>query len=260
MTQSPGIDTPLSLPSVFRESFFLFPALGATALGVYVLMGAEPDFLQRMLLWQKQLLFAVAGVALAFLFSRIPIPPLVKAASWFYGVNLILLLLVFAPGIGFEKGGAQSWIDLKLFSFQPAEPMKLLCVLFLARILQCAKGGTVGFWKVLAALLVTAVPSFLIAKQPDLGSALIFPPILLASLYGARVPRRYLALVLSPAWALVVLLGGFFAWTAWASGVGLWLVSLGMKGETKGRLFGFLLVQLIIVLSVSHVVQPLWEK
>jgi rod shape determining protein RodA len=260
MTQSTGIESPIFRPSHLRESLFLVPALGATLFGVYVLMGAEPDYLQRILLWQKQLLFAVLGIGLAFLFSRIPIPKLVLAAPWLYGINLILLLLVFAPGVGFEKSGARSWIDLKLFTFQPSEPMKLLCILLMARILQCEKGGTVGFWKVLAALLVAAFPSFLIAKQPDLGSALIFPPILLAALYGARVPRRYLALVLSPLWALVVLLGGPFAWTAWISGVGLWLVLLGLKGETKGRLIAFLLVQILIVLAVSNVMRPLWEK
>ena len=240
-----------------RDLYFLFPAIAASVLGVWLLAGVERDYLEGILAWQKQAVWVSMGVVIALVVSRFPIRPLVRLSPTLYGVNLVLLFLVLLAGI--EKGGAHSWIDIGPFAFQPSEPMKIVVILLMARLLQCERGETVGFSRVVLALVLAALPAAAIAFQPDLGTAMIFPPILLAALYGARVPRRYLSLVLSPLWALIVSIGDTLAWCVWGAGVGLWLILLHLRGENRNRLIAFFVLQCILVAIVAVGMKPLWK-
>jgi rod shape determining protein RodA len=249
---------PLSLsPQWLKDFWFLLPAVGATGIGIYLLSGAERDYLRGILPWQKQSLWCLFGVMVALAVSRIPPKPLVLLAPLFYALNLALLVLVLA--VGTEKGGAKSWFDLGPIAYQPAETMKLVTILALARLLYYKQTERVGLGRVLVATALAAVPAFLIVVQPDLGSAMIFPAILFACLYGARVPRRYLVLLISPIWALIVLPGDPLLWLAWISGVGLALLFLRMRGEKAWRLCLFFLAQIAFVVAALYGIEPAWE-
>jgi len=92
------------------------------------------------------------------------------AAYWLYGLGLILLFAVLA--FGHEGKGAQRWLDLGFFRFQPSELMKLAVPLLVAAYLaERPLAPTTG--RLIVGLLMIIVPSFLIAKQPDLGTSLL---------------------------------------------------------------------------------------
>jgi rod shape determining protein RodA len=239
-----------------RELLLLLPVLGLTLLSVYLLSGSEPDYLSGLRVWQKQALWGGMGLVLAALLSRFPIRLLVSAGPTLYVLNLAAVLSLH--WIGVEKGGALSWIDLGPIHFQPSETMKIATILMLASLLNPKKDSSIGFGVFLKSVVCAAVPAAVIAVQPDLGTAMVFPGILLAAVYGSRVPRRFLTLLLVPIWAMTALPGEALTWILWGSGVGLWLMVLAWRKETAGRLLLFLGAHLLAVSLVVQGVKPFW--
>lgn len=89
------------------------------------------------------------------------------------GYALVLMALLAVEAVGAFGGGAQRWLDLGPVRLQPSELMKLVLVLFLARLFHFLPLGyldrAVGLWRPVAA---TLVPVALVLLQPDLGTAL----------------------------------------------------------------------------------------
>jgi rod shape determining protein RodA len=266
MTELVEQPTFIGLPSNWkRELLLVVPALGITLLSVSLLAGSEPDYLAGLRPWLKQGIWGGAGLSLALLVSFLPIRPLIQIAPLFYLGGLALILSLH--WIGTEKGGAVSWVEIGMIRYQPSETMKIVCILVLARILCPLKnrvgtgsegGSEVGFKESVYAVVVAVVPAALILLQPDLGTAMVFAGILLSALYGSRVPRRYITLVLVPLWALVALPAEVLTWIIWGCGVALWLILIAWRGETRWRLALFLVVHIFIVLLVVQGIKPLW--
>ena len=126
---------------------------------------------------------------LSFDYSRLAV-----LAYPIYLLVAVGLALVLAPGIGVEHQNARRWIEYGGLSIQPSELMKVAAVLALARCLMYRKLDR-GAGALVAPLLIGLVPMGLILVEPDLGTALVLMPTLVAMLYaaGAR-PRHLLAL------------------------------------------------------------------
>jgi len=89
-----------------------------------------------------------------------------------YGVGVLLLILVFI--LGKDIRGSSRWIAIGSFGFQPSEFMKLFLIIALAKYLHDdPRTEARGIKDLVPPALITAVPTFLILKQPDLGTALI---------------------------------------------------------------------------------------
>ncbi|HVH43853.1 MAG TPA: rod shape-determining protein RodA [Labilithrix sp.] len=89
-----------------------------------------------------------------------------------YGVGIIFLVLVFI--LGKDIRGSSRWIAIGSFGFQPSEFMKLFLIIALAKYLHDdPRTEPRNIKDLVAPALITAVPTFLILKQPDLGTALI---------------------------------------------------------------------------------------
>ena len=95
-----------------------------------------------------------------------------RAAYWIYGVALLLVLAVDLRGV--VGMGAQRWIDLGFLQLQPSEFMKIALVLALARYFHSRSGENAGrvLHLIVPAVLI-ALPSALVLKQPDLGTAIM---------------------------------------------------------------------------------------
>lgn len=91
-------------------------------------------------------------------------------SPWLYALGLLLLLAVLA--FGQTGGGARRWLDFGLFRFQPSEIMKLAVPMMLAWYL-CIAAIPPSPKRLLVALILLIVPTLLIARQPDLGTALL---------------------------------------------------------------------------------------
>ena len=101
--------------------------------------------------------------------SRIPPKWLEMAAVWIYGIGVALLIAVAAFGL--IKKGARRWLNIG-FVIQPSELMKIAMPLMLAWYFQ-KREGIQKSWDYGVAAIILAIPVFLIARQPDLGTALL---------------------------------------------------------------------------------------
>lgn len=122
--------------------------------------------------------------------------------------SLVLLLLVFLPGLGAEWGTSKSWIRIGGFSLQPVEIVKLFFLLYLAALLERrseteeggAGAGLVPFLTALAAIAV------LLMLQPDLGSLLVIAAVAFAVYFIAGAPWLHIVGILAAGAAALALL------------------------------------------------------
>jgi len=113
-------------------------------------------------------LFLAFGIMLAV--AQINPSTLKFWAPWIFGIGLLMLIAVLILG---EVGkGAQRWLNLGLFRFQPSELMKIAVPIMTAWYLSEAALPPRGI-RLIVATIVVIVPTLLIAKQPDLGTALL---------------------------------------------------------------------------------------
>ena len=140
--------------------------------------------------WEMQLLWVIIGLSVYTVVSIIDYHFWMRFAHLTYAVGILSLFVVF---IFPEKYGAQRWIDFVFFKLQPSEFAKIVTLILGASILSRSEIGTLrDSLKGISKLgLCFACPMFLIFKQPDLGSTLVFPPIAFSLLYVARIPSRF---------------------------------------------------------------------
>jgi rod shape determining protein RodA len=113
-----------------------------------------------------------------------------------------LALLVAVMFIGKSSGGAQRWISLKVFDLQPSEIAKLIVIIALARYLADHEDTMDHIRHIFVTLVMVAIPALLIAREPDLGTALTMAAIWLAMIVMAGARWRHLVLLALMAIAL----------------------------------------------------------
>ena len=176
-----------------------WPLLGATV-GLVILSASTLASLHvgraggsvavRQLAW-----FGVGMVALVVVAS-IDYRRLVRMAPLLYLVGLGALVAVFL--IGRPVSGARRWLFVGPLSLQPSEVFKICFILMMAWLLTSRWAQPINKTTLALAASLTAVPVVLILKQPDLGTALLLCPVLIALLIAAGMPLRFLGgLVLS---------------------------------------------------------------
>lgn len=183
--------------------YVLFAALLLTSIGYLSIDTVRPPEASK----QATRLLPVALLAMAMCF--IPSPRTIGYAAYaLYALTLGLLIFLFLPGVPTSIvrtiNGARSWIQTPLMNIQPSEITKISYVLATAWFLRYRDSfrRIIGWF---VPFLLMAVPLALILKQPDLGTALIFPPALFAMLIAAGARMRHLIAV-----ALMVLIGIVF--------------------------------------------------
>ena len=142
---------------------------------------------------KRQILFGLLpGIVIFLILSRVPRSWLQRYATLVFGAAILLLLLVFVPGLGASFGAANSWLSVGGFSLQPSELLKVALVLFLAVWLERRRSaeqtflsGTVPF------LLVMAIPAVPLALQPDIGTLAIILAIGLSMFFVAGAPLKH---------------------------------------------------------------------
>lgn len=86
----------------------------------------------------------------------------------------VLFMLIAVAAFGYTANGAKSWLDVGVTRIQPSEFMKIALVLALARWYHGATAQEARFhWKLIVPAAMIGVPFLLVAKQPDLGSAML---------------------------------------------------------------------------------------
>jgi rod shape determining protein RodA len=153
-------------------------------------------------IYKRQVIWILVGIALFALALRMDYRRMWDWSPVLYGVCVFFLLLVCVLGI--TRLGAQRWLNLGWFNFQPAEFAKLVVILFLARYFSSRSIDDVslpvsrfGLWRSLGIpFLYAALPIALIIEQPDLGSGLLVFFIFMTILFVSEVRLAHLSFFL----------------------------------------------------------------
>ena len=157
-----------------------------TAVGLTVLYSASGHNLASV---EKQGTFFILAYITMFVVAQIPVDFLRRTAAIAYTGGVILLLAVTI--FGDISMGAQRWLQIGSFRFQPSEIMKLAMPITIAAFLS-ATALPPGFKQVVISLILVLVPVVLIMEQPDLGTSILVMVSGLVVLFFAGLRWRYI--------------------------------------------------------------------
>jgi len=168
----------------------LLAIVGALMLvGLVALYSAANDFPWR---FTDQLRNFAIAAAVMFVAANVPPTTLQKLALPAYAVGVLLLVGVEVAGVTVK--GATRWLDIGVTRIQPSEMMRLALPLMLAWYFHKREGARKPLDFLLAAVLL-AVPVALIAKQPDLGTALLVTAAGVYVIFFAGLPWKWLVAI-----------------------------------------------------------------
>lgn len=171
-----------------------------TMFGLVVLYSASGQDLHYV---KRQSVFFCIAYGAMFTAAQIRLNTFELWAPWFYSFGLLLLLLVIFFGVGAK--GAQRWLSLGGFRFQPSEILKLAMPMMIASYL-CRRILPPRLKHVAFTLVLIGMPTLLIMKQPDLGTSLLVAASGLLALFFAGLRWRYITtafgLLLASAWPI----------------------------------------------------------
>lgn len=220
--------TPKSLYIDYPLLGLIMLLIGAGLVILYSASGQNMDMVLR----QGLRLFLALGVMLVF--SFIPPHKYKLWAPWLYTAGLMLLIAVMIMGkIG---KGAQRWLDISIFRFQPSEIMKLAVPLMVAWYID-NKSIRKNFKALCVAAGFIFIPALLIAKQPDLGTAIMVAASGLTAIFLAGISFQLI---------------GFILLTAAIAAPGVWHF---MHDYQKERIFTLLNPQHDPLGSGYHIIQ-----
>jgi rod shape determining protein RodA len=197
----------------------LTAALGLSVLGLLTMnsfSGEDPFFL-RQVVWivvGLVVFFAAASVDWRFLRGG-------GVAAAVYALLLAPLVVLVVAGTAVQ--GARSWFDIGPFALQPAEFVKIALIVVLAKYFSRRHTEIANFRHILVSGVYAGIVFFLVAAQPDFGSAIIVGLIWLGMVLVSGISRVHLVVVISSA---VLLFGG------------LWL--FGFEDYQKQRIVSFI--------------------
>jgi rod shape determining protein RodA len=172
----------------------LILSLSICALGILQIYSATHDTVWREA-WWKQLLWVAAGLFLMWLATSIDYHTLLGQVPLFYGVSILTLVAVFL--VGKQAFGSRRWIPLfGGFHFQVSEFVKLVIILLVARYMTELKTERLETRDLLKLLGLVGFPMLLVMKQPDLGTALTYLPILAVGVFLAGLRWQYAVTIL----------------------------------------------------------------
>jgi rod shape determining protein RodA len=188
-----------SLKKAISEMDFsiLGVALGLTALGILSIYssGLTAEGIHVSNEYLKQMLWAVSGIALLAVVSLIDYQRMKDYSPFIYA--FFILQILYVRFFGRTVNGAKSWVGLfGDFGIQPSEFMKLATILFLAQYLADSEHRS-SFRRILASFAIILLPVLIIISQSDMGTALVFFPIIIFMIFVAGLDRRYIVFILA---------------------------------------------------------------
>jgi rod shape determining protein RodA len=162
--------------------------------------------------WWQHWVLGGFGLVLALLITRSNYQNLLRFHWYLYGANIAMLAAVMF--LGASAKGAQRWIYIGPFNFQPSEFAKIALIITLAAVLQQRQVKYLS--EFVKTLFITIPPWLLVFIQPDLGSSLVFGVIALGMLYWAGANPGWLLLLASPLIAAILYAVFQPLWVVWA--------------------------------------------
>ena len=161
-------------------------------IGVMVVGSAKPS------VQNKQIIGIAGGLVVMVIVSLIDYGTILKFRRPIYLLAVVLLAVIFIPGVGDNTGGATRWIQVtSSFKFQPSEFCKILLIIFFAGFFMKYK-DQLNTWKtILLSLILAGIPLALIVKEPDLSTTIATTMIFITLLFVAGLSYKIVAGVLA---------------------------------------------------------------
>lgn len=137
-------------------------------------------------------IFAVGGMIAMVVFSRINYKVYKKWAIPFAVIAIILLGLLFVPGLGLNVNGATRWLDLKVFTLMPGEIAKPAVIIFTSAYLAANPRRITKLKSILFVFIVTGIMAALIMMQPNMSTAATLVLIACAIMFVAGLSWRWI--------------------------------------------------------------------
>lgn len=200
--------------------------------------------------FQKQIIWSILGFLIFFSMSFISFRRLYAISYLILFGGVLLLISTYLPTLG--SGASRRWISLGGMTFQPSEFMKVFLIVGLARLLTDNIKYLNSARGLIPPFIVTFVISIIILRQPDLGTALVFPAILFPMLYWAGIPVLTLFIIIAP---LISLLSAFnlLSFVLW---IGLILFSLWIARKS----LRFIVIMFLLNVSVGLASPIMWSS
>lgn len=168
----------------------LIGLLVVMALGLLILYSADN---RSLVLLGRQATWALIALVTMLVFAQIPPREYNLWAPWLYGLGVLLLVAVLL--MGHTGKGAQRWLNLGIFRFQPSEILKLAVPMTLAWYFD-KKSLPPSFLSLIVCAALLFVPVMLTAKQPDLSTAVVIAMTGLCVLFFAGIRIRFIIILL----------------------------------------------------------------
>ena len=180
--------------------WIFFPVIVLMTISFITLKHTSIDMLFFSSTFIKQLIWFGIGCVVFLLSQWLRIQFFQEYAYHLYAILLILIWITyFMPAIG----GSHRWVSLGYISFQPSEIGKIFLVFVIARVLSEQENKMNEVKLLLLILLMVVVPSQMVFKQPDFGTAIVYGFIALPMLYWSGIRSFYLFLVIAPVISII---------------------------------------------------------
>lgn len=156
----------------------------------YLAVGSAKESLQA-----KQLFGIGCGFFIMIILSLIDYKILLKLNWFMYIGNIVLLVLVQA--IGKEAGGAQRWLQIGGFTFQPSETAKILLILFFAQFIMVHREHFNTFRIIATCVVLILIPWVLIVTQPDLSTSIVVLAVFCMMMFAGGLNYKVIFAILA---------------------------------------------------------------
>lgn len=175
------------------DRILLLLVLGLTCFGVLMVYNASivsalRDFGDKYFYARQQLIWAGLGLGVLFFFTKFHYTRLASLAPLLLFATILFLIAVLIPGVGTSALGARRWLNIGVFSFQPAEVAKLAFILCLASLFKQKP-------KLAPFLFISGLLVFLMMLEPDLGTTVVLFASGLIVYFTAGAPPFFLGIM-----------------------------------------------------------------
>lgn len=173
-------------------------------------LNMEGSFFQKV--FGRQMIWLVIGSLIAAAIYFLQKKLIFDSAYIIYGIGFVFLLIPYFMGA--SVAGTARWIPIGSMGIQPSEFMKILVMLAIARFVASTSYSNLDFKFVLIPAMFSLIPMFVVLKQPDLGTSIIYFGLLFPMLYWSGARIFHLFIIIAPVISVITAFNfySFFVW------------------------------------------------
>ena len=181
------------------DKIFLSIVASLVIIGIIMFVSASLGILNKNVIkfngvMISQLVYGLLGGLVTFYFGlRIPYKFWRRYSLPIFLASIVITMLVFVPGLGFEHGGSRRWINIFGFSLQPVEFLKIGFIIYFAAWLSWVKGRVKDpRFSLLPLIVLLGIIVAILVKQPDMKSVILITATAIVMLFISGTPWKYI--------------------------------------------------------------------